>query len=111
MNAERPVREFLKGCAVDIGVLLAICALLGLALYLMLMVGVQVSEPPNAGTMRAGAAACAVVALLVFLFWVRLCVRAFKDERRYYFSGLMSFLPITFLFFGTCQVLAALFAL
>ncbi|HQL95566.1 MAG TPA: hypothetical protein PL005_12880 [Candidatus Hydrogenedentes bacterium] len=111
MNEERPVREFLKGCAVDIGVLLVLCALLGTALFLLLWAGTPSPEPPQAGTMRAGAAACAVVALLVFLFWVRLCVRAFKSERRYYFSGLMSFLPITFLFFGTCQVLAALFAL
>ncbi|NLV40898.1 MAG: hypothetical protein GXY15_06680 [Candidatus Hydrogenedentes bacterium] len=111
MNEERPVREFLKGCAVDIGVLLALCALLGTALFLLLWAGTPAPEPPNAGTMRAGAAACAAGALLVFLFWVRLCVRAFKNERRYYFSGLMSFLPIAFLFFGTCRLLPFLFSL
>ena len=111
MNEERPVREFLKGCGVDIGVLLAICALLGLALYLMLMAGVQVSEPPNAGTMQAGAAACAAGALLSFLFWVRLSVRAFKNERRYYLLGLLSFVPIEFLFFGTCRLLPFLLSL
>lgn len=105
MNEEHPVREFLKGCAVDIGVLLAICAFLGLAVYLMLMAGVQVSEPPNAGTMQAGAAACAAGALLLFLFWVRLCVRAFKNRRRYYCLGLLSFVPITLLLFGACTII------
>ena len=105
MNEERPVREFLKGCAVDIGVLLALCALLGTALFLLLWAGTPAPEPPNAGTMRAGAAACAAGALLAFLFWVRLCVRAFRNGRRYYSLGLLSFIPITFLLFGACTIL------
>ena len=111
MNEERPVREFLKGCAVDIGVLAVICALLGTALFLLLWAGTPAPEPPQAGTMRAGAAACAAGALLSFLFWVRLCVRAFKNERRYYFLGLLSFVPIAFLFFGTCRLLPFLLSL
>lgn len=105
MNEERPVREFLKGCTVDIAVLAVMFLLVTGATLLLFMVGAPASPPPHAGEVRVVAAVMAFCVLLAFLFWVRLCVRAFKSERRYYFLGLMSFIPIALLSLGTCRVL------
>jgi hypothetical protein len=74
------------------------------AIDLLVRISPRPVPPPGAGEIWAGAALLSL-ALLVFLFWVRLCVRALNNERRYHFLGLLSFVPLTLLFFGACTVI------